>query len=317
MLREYKNDGGKWSMTVDFIHRGSQLLAADTSAGVSHFHLDHLGTPRLITDQTGKKIAYHVYWPYGEELTSTSQDVERMKFTGHERDLNGAGGAGDDLDYMHARFCSPVVGRFLGVDRVGGTLGIPQSWNRYSYSYGNPIKLVDRDGNHPVVILLIVAGVALFSEPEAANAPGSKAEHDAGIPDKSNMGDLSAAAKAAAVYVSLVNLFSGDESRSNEPEDVEKPATVQDNKKNGDEYRDQVAKEIEALGNSTKTEVTKKTPFGQRKVDIEVTKEGKVVGGVETKTGDSRYLPSQQAKDEYLKSTGYDVVVVRKPPPGE
>ncbi len=125
MLREYKNDGGTWSVTEDFIHRGAQLLAADTTTGVSHFHLDHLGTPRLITDQTGKKIAYHVYWPYGEELTSTSQDVERRKFTGHERDFNGAGGPGDDLDYMHARFRSPVVGRFLGVDEVEGRADRP------------------------------------------------------------------------------------------------------------------------------------------------------------------------------------------------
>ncbi len=153
VLREYKNDGGTWSVTEDFIHRGTQLLAADTTTGVSHFHLDHLGTPRLITDQTGKKIAYHVYWPYGEELTSTSQDVERMKFTGHERDLNGAGGAGDDLDYMHARFCSPVVGRFLGVDPLGANLSNAQSWNRFAYVRGNPLRFIDPTGE-----VLAIAG---------------------------------------------------------------------------------------------------------------------------------------------------------------
>jgi RHS repeat-associated protein len=99
------------------------------------------------------KTAYHVYWPYGEELTSATQDAERMKFTGHERDLNGAGGTGDDLDYMHARFCSPVTGRFLGVDAIGGSLGAPQSWNRYFYSLGNPVKYLDPNGKDEMAAL--------------------------------------------------------------------------------------------------------------------------------------------------------------------
>jgi RHS repeat-associated protein len=146
VLREYANNGGTWSVTEDFIHRGGQLLAADTSTGVSHFHLDHLGTPRLVTNQSGVKIAYHVYWPYGEELTSANQDAERMKFTGHERDLNGAGGTGDDLDYMHARVCSPVTGRFLRPDPVLGTSTMPQSWNRYSYAHSNPVRYTDPTG---------------------------------------------------------------------------------------------------------------------------------------------------------------------------
>ncbi|MEP7012661.1 MAG: RHS repeat-associated core domain-containing protein [Acidobacteriota bacterium] len=149
VLREYTNNGGAWSVTEDFIHRGGQLLAADTTAGVSHFHLDHLGTPRLVTNQSGVKTAYHVYWPYGEELTSATQDAERMKFTGHERDLNGSAGTGDDLDYMHARFCSPVTGRFSTTDPSPRSIrmSMPQSWNRYSYVMGNPYKYVDPGGD--------------------------------------------------------------------------------------------------------------------------------------------------------------------------
>jgi hypothetical protein len=29
----------------------------------------------------------------------------------------------------------------------------PQYWNRYAYSINNPIKFVDRDGEHPVVAI--------------------------------------------------------------------------------------------------------------------------------------------------------------------
>jgi RHS repeat-associated protein len=72
-----------------------------------------------------------------------------MKFTGHERDLASAGGAGDDLDYMHARHCSPLVGRFLSVDPVGGNLRNPQAWNRYTYALNNPLKFIDPAGLAP------------------------------------------------------------------------------------------------------------------------------------------------------------------------
>ena len=49
-------------------------------------------------------------------------------------------------DYMHARYYSPNLGRFLSVDSVGGTVGSSQSWNRYSYVINNPVKLLDPDG---------------------------------------------------------------------------------------------------------------------------------------------------------------------------
>jgi RHS repeat-associated protein len=49
-------------------------------------------------------------------------------------------------DYMHARYYSPNLGRFVSVDTVGGEVGNSQSWNRYSYTRNNPIKHVDVDG---------------------------------------------------------------------------------------------------------------------------------------------------------------------------
>jgi tetratricopeptide (TPR) repeat protein len=119
VLREYANNG-TWSVTSDYIHRDSSLLAAETPQGIRHFHLDHLGSPRLISDSLGQQKAYHVYYPFGEEATAFNQDTIRTKFTGHERDLGNLGGVGDDLDYMHARHCSPVTGRFLSIDIARG-----------------------------------------------------------------------------------------------------------------------------------------------------------------------------------------------------
>ena len=85
------------------------------------------------------------------------------------------------------------------------------------------------------------------------------------------------------------------------------------NKARGDAFRDEIADLMKKEGRDVQTEVTKKTPFGRRVIDVEVSKDGKVLGGIETKTGKSRYLPSQRAKDEWLRQNGYPVNVVRDP----
>jgi RHS repeat-associated protein len=152
VLREYTTSP-TWAVQSDYIYRNGLLLAAETSSGLRHFHLDHLGTPRLVSDATGLQRAYHVYYPYGEEATAFNQDTIREKFTGHERDLGNPAGSGDDLDYMHARFCSPLTGRFLSTDTKNGrqAKGSPQDQNRYSYGAGNPAKYLDLDGREVIL----------------------------------------------------------------------------------------------------------------------------------------------------------------------
>src|SRR5262249_49448268 len=68
------------------------------------------------------------------------------KFTGHERDLADPNGPGDDLDYLHVRQSNPLTGRFLSCDPLGGNSARPQTWNRYAYALGNPLKYVDPSG---------------------------------------------------------------------------------------------------------------------------------------------------------------------------
>ncbi|MCP4545324.1 MAG: hypothetical protein GY835_02520, partial [bacterium] len=148
VLREYTATGYVWSVAEDYIYRRGMLLAAEASSGQRHFHLDHLGTPRLITDATGQQVAYHVYYPFGEEATAFDQDPERMKFAGHERDLASLKGSADDLDYVHARHFSMLTGRFLSTDpaRRCTPTRKPQILNRYSYAINIPLKYKDRTG---------------------------------------------------------------------------------------------------------------------------------------------------------------------------
>ena len=163
VLREFKLDGATWSVERDYVHRDGVLLAAVLPTGaVNHFHPDHLGSPRLITNVSKAKVAYHLYHPYGAEATVFNQDTERMKFTGHERDLGLTSSPADDLDYMHARYYNMQIGRFLSVDPDDRRypLPSPQGWNRYPYTLGNPLKLVDPDGQAAVLALGGVGAIA-------------------------------------------------------------------------------------------------------------------------------------------------------------
>jgi RHS repeat-associated protein len=158
VLRRYsKESNGEWKWQEDYIYRGTQMLAAEVpdAAKTRHFHLDHLGTPRLITGNGGAELSRHAYHPFGEEIAPSATAREKKQFTGHERDS-------ESLDYMHARFYAPFIARFLSVDSTweSADLRRPQSWNRYSYVMNNPVNMVDPDGK---AAMLVTAGVGALT----------------------------------------------------------------------------------------------------------------------------------------------------------
>ena len=80
------------------------------------------------------------FYPFGDEITSTSND--REKFATYTRDSYTG------LDYADQRFYASTYGRFNTPDpyiaRVGP--GDPGSWNRYSYTRGDPVNRIDPSG---------------------------------------------------------------------------------------------------------------------------------------------------------------------------
>jgi RHS repeat-associated protein len=127
----------------DYIYFGGQLVSQLNSTGpnpILHFHPDHLGTPRVITDDIGNVVSNHDYWPFGYEITDPGYDISTHKFTGHDRDsLTG-------LDYMLARYYGNYLGKFYSVDPVGGNVKSSQSWNGYEYALNNPARYNDPSG---------------------------------------------------------------------------------------------------------------------------------------------------------------------------
>lgn len=57
------------------------------------------------------------------------------------------GSSPDVLDYLHARYYNPQLGRFLSPDPLRSSdRSRPQSWNKYSYAPSNPMRFVDPKG---------------------------------------------------------------------------------------------------------------------------------------------------------------------------
>jgi len=104
-------------------------------------HVDHLGSTRVVTDESGGGVTRHDFFPFGEEIMPMADDVTKM-FTGHERDRETG------LDYMLARYYGGNLGRFLSVDPAARSAKarLPQSWNRFSYASNNPLRFIDPDG---------------------------------------------------------------------------------------------------------------------------------------------------------------------------
>ncbi|HKV34161.1 MAG TPA: LamG-like jellyroll fold domain-containing protein [Pyrinomonadaceae bacterium] len=116
---------------------------------------DHLGTPRMILDQTGSlaNMKRHDYLPFGEELIApiggrtTAQgyaggDGVRQQFTLKERDIETG------LDYFINRYYASTQGRFSSPDPLVSSRRVtePQSWNRYNYCANNPLNIIDPNG---------------------------------------------------------------------------------------------------------------------------------------------------------------------------
>ena len=100
---------------------------------VNYYQKDHLGTIRIVSDESGTVLSTHDYEPFGLELPGVDFSDNTHRFTGHERDTETG------LDYMKARYYGASMGRFGTVDPAQATNNyLPKTWNYFIYGNNNP-----------------------------------------------------------------------------------------------------------------------------------------------------------------------------------
>jgi RHS repeat-associated protein len=129
----------------------SMSSASSATEQVTYYYTDQQGTTLATTDGGGNVISLADYRPYGSKILGATQDGPG--YTSHVADQDSG------LVYMQARYYSADTGRFLSSDPPGISGGDVFSFNRYAYTYNNPINHIDPDGRCP--ICAVVGAVAV------------------------------------------------------------------------------------------------------------------------------------------------------------
>ena len=133
--------GWKLVWQRDIIYMGTKEVAEIDGAGVHVTQVDHLGSPRFVTN-TVKVEATQKFLPFGETLDVPTGTLGIGKgYTDHEQtDPSG-------LVYMQARFYAPQYHRFSNPDPGRDQhFEDTQSWNIYSYVRNQPTMQIDPTG---------------------------------------------------------------------------------------------------------------------------------------------------------------------------
>jgi RHS repeat-associated protein len=164
------------SAVTKYYYHGDQRIAMRQGDVVYFIHGDHLGSTSLTTDQSGAPVAETRYLPYGEERWMSGGAVSDYTFTGQRAESY------IKLVEMGARWYDPQMGRWISPDSIIPNPANPQSLNRYTYSYNNPVRYYDSDGHCFPFCTAALAYGALRTLPRESLAFGSRHLAEAGIP---------------------------------------------------------------------------------------------------------------------------------------
>ena len=107
-----------------------------SAGGVFYVHTDHLGTPKVITDEN-QQVAWQAdYAPFGEATVTTAAIENLLRFPGQYFDQETG------LHYNYFRDYDPRAGRYIQAD----PLGLRGGPNVYSYAHRSPLVETDRKG---------------------------------------------------------------------------------------------------------------------------------------------------------------------------
>jgi RHS repeat-associated protein len=137
----YGVDGQKLATySLGLAYSGSTVYLTDSNTNLAVF----VGGKRVVVngaafaqDRLGSQGKYY---PYGENRNALAND--QVKFATYTRD------SAIGLDYADQRYYSNQFGRFMTPDpyKPSASTTSPQTWNRYGYSWSDPINMLDPTG---------------------------------------------------------------------------------------------------------------------------------------------------------------------------
>ncbi|MFC1825691.1 RHS repeat-associated core domain-containing protein [Thermodesulfobacteriota bacterium] len=139
-----RGDKGSGSITVteNGIYRRWRLTGermADGGGGADQFyyaHNDHLGTPKILTDNKGTVAWSADYKPFGNVALTNESTTNNLRFPGQYYDQETG------LHYNYHRYYDPRTGRYITPDPIGLSGGL----NLFLYSDVNPTNKIDPNG---------------------------------------------------------------------------------------------------------------------------------------------------------------------------
>ncbi len=128
-----EHNGSSGAVLVEYVYWGRRAIAKVGGATTNVLLSDRLSV-RLVLEAGGNVVGRQGHLPYGEDFGESGVQ-DKHHFTSYERDSETG------TDYAVNRQYAQGAGRFMRVDPKASSarLGVPQSWNRYSYAHNEPI----------------------------------------------------------------------------------------------------------------------------------------------------------------------------------
>ncbi len=136
LIAETQADG---TTIREYIYLNGQPIAMLENNNLYYYHLDHLGTPQMMTDATQTVVWQANYDPFGNATVAVNTVTNNIRFPSQYFDSETG------LHYNILRDYDPGTGRYMQSDSIGLTGGL----NTYLYALANSTRYIDLDGAMP------------------------------------------------------------------------------------------------------------------------------------------------------------------------
>jgi len=118
-----------------------------TQSFLYFYHSDHLGSTGYVTDESGEVYEHLEYFASGETFVEEHSNTDRIPYLFNGKELDEETG----YYYYGARYYDPRTGMWQSVDFAADKM---PGWSPYSYTFDNPVRFNDPDGNCPLCALV-------------------------------------------------------------------------------------------------------------------------------------------------------------------